>query len=272
MWAFKLLLVLAFIYAAVAAALFFAQTSAIFPVRSVQGASPLPPGAERLVVVGAEGHRLHGVHIPPRGRGGEGPVILGFAGNAWNAENAAGYLGELYPEADIVAFHYRGYGPSEGSAGAAALRADALPVHDFVAERFKGRPIVVVGLSIGSGVASHLAGQRDIAGAILVTPFDSLASVVSGHYPWLPVRLLLRHRMDPVADLKRSPVPIAVIAAERDTLIPPGRAEALAKTVPNLVFNRTIRGVGHNDIYQFPEFREAADQALDAVVRAPSKP
>ena len=272
MWALKILLVLGLVYAAVVAAIFFAQTSIIFPSRMVEGAGPPPPGAERLVVVGAEGHRLHGLHISPLRAARQGPVILGFAGNAWNAENAAGYLADLYPEADIVTFHYRGYRPSEGSPGAAGLRADALPIHQFVAERFPGRPIVAVGFSIGTGVAASLAGRRDIAGAILVTPFDSLASVAGGHYRWLPVRLLLRHRMEPAQDLKGSRVPIALIAAERDTLIPPSRAQALSKAVPNLVFNRTMRGVGHNDIYQLPEFRQAMDLALEAVLRGSPHP
>ena len=267
MWALKLLLVLAFLYAAVVTALFFAQTAVIFPARMVQGAGPLPAGAERLVVAGAEGHRLHGVHLPARRAGGEGPVILGFGGNAWNAEDAAAYLADLYPEADVVAFHYRGYRPSEGRPGAAALQADALPIHAFVAQRFPGRQIVVVGFSIGTGVAAHLAGRRQVAGAILVTPFDSLAAVASGHYRWLPAGLLLRHRMNPAKDLKEAGIPVALIAAEHDTLIPAQRAAALAKAVPNLVFNRTIAGSGHNDIYQHPDFHQAARDALERVLR-----
>ena len=272
MWAVKILLVIGFIYVAVVAAIFFAQTSAIFPARMVPSAGPLPPGAERLVVTGAEGHKLHGIHIKPRRAGGQGAVILGFGGNAWNAESAAAYLSDLYPEADVVAFHYRGYRPSEGKPGAAALLADALPIHEFTAGRFPGRPIVAVGFSIGGGVAARLAGRREIAGAILVTPFDSLASVAGGHYPWLPVGLMFRHRMEPARDLKGSRVPVALIAGERDSLIPPAHAEALAAAVPNLVFNRTIRGAGHNEIYQFPEFRQAMGEALAAINAAAPRP
>lgn len=268
----KLLLLIALIYAAIVVAFFFAQTALIFPAGSVWDAEPLPPGAERLTLEVEGGDRLHGVHIPPAGRGAQRPVILGFAGNAWNAEDCASFLHDVYPDADIVAFHYRGYRPSTGSPSAAALKADALSIHDFVSARFAGRPIVAVGLSIGSGVAAHLAGRRPIAGAILATPFDSLAAVGRGHYPWLPVGLFLRHRMDPAKDLHGSKVPTALIVAGSDTLIPPERAKALAEAVPNLVLNRTIEGASHNDLYQRPVFRETMGEALAAIERAERTP
>src|SRR3712207_993450 len=117
----KLLIGAGLLYAAIVLAFYFAQTSLIFPARMVQGAGPLPPAAERLALDLPDGNRLHGIHILPRVRRAERPVILGFAGNAWNAEDAAGYLHQVYPDADIVAFHYRGYRPSTGKAGAAAL-------------------------------------------------------------------------------------------------------------------------------------------------------
>ena len=261
----KLLLLLALIYAAILVAFYFGQTALIFPARMVRGAGPLPRGAERLSLDVPGGNRLHGVHFRPRFSRGEKPVILGFAGNAWNAEDAGAYLHEVYPDADVVAFHYRGYRPSTGKPSAAALLSNALLIHDFLFERFGGRPVVAVGFSIGTGVAAHLASRRPLVGAILVTPFDSLAAVGSGHYPWLPVGLFLRHRMNPAGDLKASQVPIALIVAGSDTLIPPARAQALAAAVPNLVFNRTIEGASHNDIYQRSAFQEAMDDALAAI-------
>jgi hypothetical protein len=268
MWALKLLLLLGLVYGALLAAFYFAQTALIFPARMVREAGPLTGGAEPLVLDVSEGNRLQGLHIAPRFTREQRPVILGFAGNAWNAQDAAAYLHDLYPDADIVAFHYRGYRPSTGKPGAAALLGDAIRIYDFVARRFGGRPVVAVGFSIGTGVASHLAGRRRLAGAILVTPFDSLAAVGRGHYPWLPVGLFLRHRMNPADELRHSGVPTALIVAERDSLIPPVRAQALAASVRKLVFNRTIPAARHNDIYQFPAFRQAMADALAAIETA----
>jgi pimeloyl-ACP methyl ester carboxylesterase len=161
-----------------------------------------------------------------------------------------------------MAFHYRGYAPSSGKPSAAALLADAPLIYDWIAQRFVTHRIVGVGFSIGTGVAAHLASRRELAGLILVTPFDSLETLASGHYRWLPVSLLLRHRMHPVEDLRSSRVPVALIAAEKDTLIPLRHARQLAAVVPNLVLTRVIAEAGHNDIYEHPQFRGAMAEAL----------
>ena len=269
MWALKLLLVPILVYLAILAAIYLAQTSIIFPAKAVGGAGPLPPGAARLELATRDGHRLHGVHIVPRSPPRARPVILGFPGNAWNAEDSAIFLADLYPDADVIVFHYRGYRPSTGTPSAATLFEDAPLIHDFVNRTFAGRPIVAIGFSIGSGVAAHLASRRPLAGSILVTPFDSLAAVGRSHYWWLPVAPLLRHRMNPADDMQNSHVPTAIIVAGRDTLIPPRRAQALAKQVPNLVYQRTIGEAGHNDIYQHPQFRIAMAEALELVSRQP---
>jgi uncharacterized protein len=262
-----LLLLPVFLYAAICAAVFLFQTSLIFPVGQVGPAGPLPPGAARLRLDAAGGVRLSGLHVPPAAGAARPPLVLGFGGNAWNADAMAAYLHDLYPEADVVAFHYRGYPPSEGSPGAAALREDALAIFDWAARRFPGRRRVAAGFSIGSGIAAFLAARRPLDGAILVTPFDSLAAAAADHYPWLPVRLLFRHEMDAAAALRGTRVPVAIIAGERDTLIPAARTDALRRAVPNLVFDRTIAGAGHNDIYQREDFRAAATAALAALSR-----
>ena len=264
MW--KLLLVPVLLYAAVVLFLFLAQASILFPTRSVLPAGPPPPLAERWTLDTPSGERLHGLHVPPSRRA-EGPrlLLLGFGGNAWNAESAAAYLHELFPEAHVVAFHYRGYPPSAGSPSAAALQADALAVHDFARQRLGPGCTVAAGFSIGSGAAAHVAANRPLDGAILVTPFDSLARVAAGHYPWLPVRLVFRHEMEPARDLAASRVPVAILVAGRDTLIPPERTDALRRSVANLVFDRTIGGAAHNDIYDRPDFREAMREALEKI-------
>jgi pimeloyl-ACP methyl ester carboxylesterase len=253
---------------AIVATIYLAQTSIIFPAKAVGGAGPLPPGAVRLELATGDGHRLHGVHLVPRSPGGH-PVILAFSGHAWNAEDAAMFLAGLYPHADVVAFHYRGYRPSTGVPSARALLGDAPFIHDFVSQQFAGRPIVAVGFSIGSGVAAHLASRRPLAGSVLVTPFDSLAAIGRDHYPWLPVAPLLRHQMDPAEDMQASHVPTAIIIAGRDTLIPPRRAHSLAKQVPNLVYSRTIEEAGHNNIYEHPQFRTLMGEALARVAAQP---
>src|SRR3954454_25363942 len=132
------------------------QSHLIFPTHAVPSAGPLPPGAERLSLVIEEGEELAGIHIPADEPSQDRTLMLGFGGNAWNAQDVAEYLHELFPDEEGVAFHYRGYAPSKGSPSAEALIADAPRIYDFAVERVKPRRIVAIGFSIGSGIAARL--------------------------------------------------------------------------------------------------------------------
>ena len=256
-------------FATVALAMSFSQAELLFPTHAVAPSGPLPAGADEMEVQTPDGVRLHGVHISPSGTGaGSGTLIVGFGGNAWNGQHVAMELARIFPGADIVAFHYRGYAPSTGEPSAKALIGDAPLVYDAAIERVHQKKVVAVGFSIGSAVATNLVRHRDIDGLILVTPFDSLKSVASDLYPWLPVGPFFQHEMDAAAALKGNSVPVAILAAERDEIVLPRRTDALRAKVGRLAFDRTIRGVGHNDIYDRSEFEEGMREALSAVTQS----
>jgi pimeloyl-ACP methyl ester carboxylesterase len=130
--------------------------------------------------------------------------------------------------------------------------------------------IVLVGFSIGSGVAAYLARHRPVAGLILVTPFDSLETLARDLYWWAPVGLLLRHRMPTIEFVRGSIVPTALILAERDAVVRARRSVPLRPAIKNLVFERTV-DAGHNDIYDHPAFAAAMREALTKIeaVRRP---
>jgi hypothetical protein len=83
------------------------------------------------------------------------------------------------------------------------------------------------------------------------------------------VSWLIRHKLPSAETLRASPVPVAIIAAEHDGVVPPARTKALAGATRNLVSNVTIPGTQHNDIHIHPRFRDEMRAALDAVMRAP---
>jgi len=261
-WVVTILLILFLLYAAVCAAAYAYQARMLFPAPPARDEAQLPAGAERLSLATPDGVRLIGVRLPAPVPDPQAPLLLAFGGNGWNADAAADYLRQVYPQAEIVAFHFRGYRPSGGTPSSRALEADSLLVHDKVARRFPGRPVVAIGFSIGSGVGAYLAGHRPLAGLILVTPFDSLTEVAVAQMPWLPVRLLFSNPMEPAAALRGSRVPTAIFAAGRDELVAATRTEGLRRAVPNLVYDRTIPRVGHNGIYQVPAFQAGMREAL----------
>ncbi len=237
-------------------------TDMLFPVHAVPAPGPLPRIARLVSVTAPDAAVLHGVSIPPSKQAKRRILILGFGGNAWNGADVAVYLHQLYPSAHVVAFHYRGYRPSTGKPSAKALIADAPLVRDLAIGLAKPDVTVAVGMSIGSGVAASLARDGLVDAAILVTPFDSLKAAAADLFPWLPVGLFFTDEMDAASFLSKSNVPIAILAAENDTLIRPARTQGLRQKARRLMFDRTIAGAGHNDIYQRPEFTAAMQEAL----------
>jgi pimeloyl-ACP methyl ester carboxylesterase len=245
----------------------FSQTEILFPTHAVPRAGPLPAGAEPLELKTDGGEQLHGVYFPPSGnKQGPRTLILGFGGNAWNGQDVATYLNHTFPEAHVVAFHYRGYAPSTGRPSAQALKDDAPLIYDEAVDRVGPDRVVAVGFSIGSGVAANLSRHRNLDGLILVTPFDSLKSVAGDLFPWIPIGPFFQHELAAADDLKGSRAPVAILAADRDEIVRPRRTEALRGQVPNLVFDRTFAGAGHNDIYQRSDFEHGLREALQVVV------
>ena len=255
-------------YLATVAAMALAQGWLIFPRWAMgAGSVALPAEAVRLTLPLASGETLVGVRLPAF-EASDRPLLVGFGGNAWDADALALYLRRVAPTHEIVTFHYRGYGPSSGRPSAQALLDDALAVHDHLATTWEGPGMVAVGLSLGAGPAAHLAARRPIAGAVLVTPFDSLHAMARDHYPWAPVGLLLRHRLDVAAAVAASEVPMAVIAAASDEIVGAARTAAVREAARNLVFDRVIEGAGHNDLYGHPSFAPSLAAALDRIAAA----
>ena len=270
--ALRLLAWVAGIAAVLVVLLALAQDWLIFPRWAMGPPAPLPEGAERLQAETPDGYRLEGAVIPAQGAP-SGPMLLAFGGNAWDAHALAGFLHALVPDRAVAAFHFRGYGPSEGRPGAAALLADAPLVFDAVAARPEAADgIIAVGLSLGAGPAAEVSALRPVAGLMLVTPFDSLLAMARTHYPWAPSRLLLRHRMDVAQTLARADVPVAVIAAEADTIVPPARTAPVRAAARDLVADITVPGAGHNDLYDRRDFATGLRAALAAIDAAPDRP
>ncbi|MCR9092467.1 MAG: hypothetical protein NXI11_14020 [Proteobacteria bacterium] len=254
------------LYLVVAGLSWALQGKLLFPRGMVGPGASLPPNAERLAFSVGSGDKLVGVHLSAEGPSPEGAsLIFGFGGNARNADDLALHLHSVFPNRDVVAFHYRGYAPSTGRPSTRAILGDALDIHAEIVARLAPARIVVVRLSLGAGPAAHLARSRPIAGLVLVTPFDTLTALASEHYPWLPVDLLLRHRMDVAADFSAVTQPVAVIATETDSIVPPRRTAPVRKAAENLVLDRIVIGTGHNDIYDRASYRRAMQEALSLI-------
>ena len=181
-------------------------------------------------------------------------VVIYFGGNAEDVLYTASTAFELAIKRMLVV-NYRGYGGTPGTPSQTALYEDALAIYDYVvAGGTNPKNIVVMGRSLGSGLATMLAAEREVHGAILITPYDSLVEVAAHHYPIFPVRLLMKHPFDSAAYARRATVPALMLAAEDDTIIPPAHAQRLHDLWAGPRQLHILRGVGHNDIERHPEY------------------
>jgi len=166
-----------------------------------------------------------------------------------NGGQAAGrdYVLRCMSEQDsLYVLEYPGYGQREGSPSLESMNQAASEAYQLLRLRNPGTPVCVLGESLGSGPACALAREKIPPDKIvLVVPFDTLASVASGHFFFLPVRLMLRDAWDNVESLKHYTGPVDIFGAEEDTIIPVKHAKALAGQIPNAHFT-AISG-GHND-------------------------
>lgn len=265
----KLVALMGVAYAGVVALLYFSQDWLLFPGAGLPSQRlDRPRVPERLTLPSGDGAELHGMLL--RAADEHADLLIGFGGNAQDAEMLAQDLAADFPDLNSAVFHYRGYGPSTGRPSEAALLADALTIHDALTARLRPARTYAIGVSLGSGVAAWLSKERPLAGALLITPFDSIEAVAKQSYFWVPVGLLLRHRFPSIEFMAGNDTPVAVIAAEQDSVVRPERTEALVEALPNMVFHRVLAGAAHNTLYQLPAYAEALKEAF-AALRAAGK-
>lgn len=149
--------------------------------------------------------------------------VVVFHGNAGHALHRIYYVQGFQsvpdrPPWQVFLFEYPGYGARPGSPSEKIIKAAAA---EAILELGEGS-VYLVGESLGSGVATYLASRFPdrIKGIWLITPFTSLADVAAYHYPYLPVRLLLRERYPAARDLRAYHGPLAVLLAGRDEIVP----------------------------------------------------
>ena len=241
------LLVVVALVVGIPAAAWLSQERLIFFPQPLTDTTHLPAHAKPFELVAKDGARLAGFVLPGHRR--PAPVALYFGGNA---EEISWTLADARWPRDwtVVGVNYRGYGRSEGKPGEAVLIGDALALFDAIAARsdVDAKRIVVVGRSLGTGVAARVAAERPVAGAVLVSPYDSLVEVGRQHYPWLPVSWLLRHRFDAVAPAKKARAPLLTIVGGRDGIIPLVRSRNLHDAWHGPKQWVDIPHAGHNDI------------------------
>jgi pimeloyl-ACP methyl ester carboxylesterase len=235
------------VYVGICVALFVFQRSLIYFPQPSHADSPST--ILRLPVSGAE------LLVSARPHGGPKALIY-FGGNAEDVSLSLLSFSKAFPDYAIYLLHYRGYGGSSGKPSEEALLSDAQALFDKVYAEHPS--IVVVGRSLGSGVAVHLANQRPAARLILITPYDSLQELAARQFSYFPVRWLLRDKFESWRYASDIRVPTLLVAAQFDEVIPRFSTDQLYAHFANGVATlKVIPDTGHNTISENPLYLEA---------------
>ena len=173
-------------------------------------------------------------------------VWLMMHGNGGQAADRDYVLNRMSDGDSLYVLEYPGYGLREGNPSMESMNRAASEAYQLLRRRSPNTPVCVLGESIGSGPACALAQEKVAPDKIvLVVPFDSLVSVASRRFYFLPVRLMLRDAWNNVEKLRNYSGPVDIFGAADDAIIPIEHAKALATKIPAAHFV-AISG-GHND-------------------------
>jgi fermentation-respiration switch protein FrsA (DUF1100 family) len=224
------------------AAFYVFQRSLIYPIPPND--RPAPDSFEQIHYATSDGLELTAGYYPAL----EGmPTLLFFHGNGGSWQTTALATESIVARGyGVLAAEYRGYAGNPGSPSEEGLYRDGAAALGWLrSNSIADSDIVVVGNSLGSGVATQLATTMQPRALILVSPFKSLVATAANAYPWLPVDWLLEDRYENIAKIGDVAAPLLVVHGEMDGLIPIAHARELAAAHRNARFV-ALPGMGHN--------------------------
>lgn len=250
-WLKRIVIVLFSLYALVCSVLYFQQERLIFHPDKLGEDYVFSEGEEVELPV-SEGISLNCLWMKePNSRG----VILYLHGNRGSNRRcyhqAQTMAGDGY---DIFMPDYRGFGKSDGEiVSEEQLFGDVQAAYDFLKKHYEENQIVVVGYSIGSGMASHVASQNRPQQLVLLAPYTSVTDLKDSRAPFLP-DFLLKYPLCSVDYLKNVSFPVTLLHGEFDEVIPFSCSERLQALNPKLFKLVKIpeghRGVVFSSIFQ----------------------
>jgi len=245
------------LYLVIVSYMYIVQDSIVFDTTSSKNEPKLSiKNSKEISLEVEDGIFIRGVY--KKSKNPNAPLIIYFGGNSNNATNILYHLKNL-DKFDILTFNYRGFANSDGKPSQDALFEDAIKIYDKYA---KDKNVILIGRSLGTGVASYLAYKRDCKGVILITPYDSIASLGQKLYPYLPVSLLLKHKFESVKFLPHVKTPISLIEVRGDKTIPKYHFDKLKDSIKNLSLHVELKDTTHANVLEHPDFEKTIRKML----------
>lgn len=179
------------------------------------------------------------------------PVIIHFHGNGGSpAIRLPNYQAMATEGAGVLAVGYPGYGGNPGTPSEETLYLVAQANYDWlVAGGYPADRIVIVGQSLGTGVATWLASRNAAAGLILEAAYTGMDDMAQRQFPILPAKLLIKDRYRSIDRMDQIDMPLSWIHGTADELIPFAMGRELFDAAREPKIARPIENGGHNDLW-----------------------
>ena len=149
-------------------------------------------------------------------------TIVYFHGNAGNLDNRIHKLNHFKDmEVNFLIIAWRGFSGNKGKPTEHGLYLDGMSAVNWIIDQgAKEEDIILYGESLGTGIATEIAQNKNFAGIILETPFTSMINAAKEFYPYIPVNLILKDRYENYKKIKNINIPILIMHGEKDKIVP----------------------------------------------------
>ena len=149
-------------------------------------------------------------------------TILFLHGNAGSLKNRIHKINHFKDmNVNFLIIAWRGFSGNKGKPTEQGLYEDARSAVRWLnAEGIDEKNMVIYGESLGTGVTTEIAQNRNFAGIILESPFTSMIDAAKDKYSYLPVRFLLKDKYESKKKIKNIKNPILIMHGKVDNIVP----------------------------------------------------
>lgn len=218
---------------------------------------------EELQLPTLDGEQINAIWFPGEVPENTQGLVLYFHGNQGTLQRWARYYETFVPKGYACLFvDYRGYGKSTGIPTEEGLYQDALAAWEWAVQHYEPSDITIFGRSLGTGVASYLAAQKQPKQLILETPYNSIVGVVQAFVPFLWFPVAPSPNFSNERYLPTIECPIFIVHGTHDWVVPYRSAKQLRPLLRPKDDFLIIGGGGHKNLGSYPAYQAWLDEIL----------